>query len=60
MLLLGALLIGFVSGETGQAIMQPFSGDLFKGMLAFFLLDMGVQVAKNFSDRLPILILLKL
>ena len=48
MLLLGALLIGFVSGETGQAIMQPFSGDLFKGMLAFFLLDMGVQVAKNF------------
>ncbi len=49
MLLLGALLIGFVSGETGQAIMQPFSGDLFKGMLAFFLLDMGVQVAKNFA-----------
>jgi hypothetical protein len=49
MLLLGALLIGFISGETGQAIMQPFSGDLFKGMLAFFLLDMGVQVAKNFS-----------
>ena len=50
MLLLGALLIGFISGETGQAIMQPFSGDLFKGMLAFFLLDMGVQVAKNFSQ----------
>jgi hypothetical protein len=49
MLLLGALLVGFISGETGQAIMQPFSGDLFKGMLAFFLLDMGVQVAKNFS-----------
>ena len=49
LLLLGALLIGFVSGETGQAIMQPFSGDLFKGMLAFFLLDMGVQVAKNFA-----------
>ena len=50
MLLLGALLIGFISGETGQAIMQPFSGDLFKGMLAFFLLDMGVQVAKNFNQ----------
>ena len=49
MLLLGALVIGYVSGETGQAIMQPFSGDLFKGMLAFFLLDMGVQVAKNFG-----------
>jgi hypothetical protein len=49
MLLLGALLIGFISGDTGQAIMKPFSGDLFKGMLAFFLLDMGVQVAKNFT-----------
>ncbi|CAN1556101.1 COG3329 Predicted permease [Burkholderiaceae bacterium] len=58
MLLLGALLIGFVSGETGQAIMQPFSGDLFKGMLAFFLLDMGVQVAKNFSHarQAPVLL----
>jgi hypothetical protein len=58
MLLLGALLIGFISGETGQAIMQPFSGDLFKGMLAFFLLDMGVQVAKNFSHarQAPVLL----
>lgn len=58
MLLLGALLIGFISGETGQAIMKPFSGDLFKGMLAFFLLDMGVQVAKNFSQarQAPVLL----
>ena len=28
--------------------MQPFSGDLFKGMLAFFLLDMGLMTARNF------------
>jgi hypothetical protein len=27
--------------------MKPFSGDLFKGMLAFFLLDMGLNAAKN-------------
>lgn len=27
--------------------MSPFSVDLFKGMLAFFLLDMGLMVAKN-------------
>ena len=27
--------------------MQPFSGDLFKGMLAFFLLDMGLMTARN-------------
>jgi hypothetical protein len=29
--------------------MQPFTGDLFKGMLAFFLLDMGLLVARHFS-----------
>ena len=27
--------------------MQPFSGDLFKCMLAFFLLDMGLSAARN-------------
>lgn len=49
LLLLGALLIGFVSGEAGQRVMQPFSLDLFKGMLAFFLLDMGLVAARNFG-----------
>lgn len=52
MLLLGAIVIGFVSGEAGKTVMQPFSGDLFKGMLAFFLLDMGLLVARNFRDAL--------
>lgn len=49
LLLLGSMAIGFLSGESGKVMMQPFSGDLFKGMLAFFLLDMGLMVAKNFS-----------
>lgn len=49
-LLLGSMLIGLLSGDTGKAVMQPFSGDLFKGMLAFFLLDMGLMVARNFGD----------
>lgn len=47
LLLLGAMLIGFFSGEQGQAVMKPFSVDLFKGMLAFFLLDMGLLAARN-------------
>lgn len=47
LLLLGALLIGMVTGEAGQVAMQPFSGDLFKGMLAFFLLDMGLHAARS-------------
>ncbi len=47
LLLLGAMLIGFMSGEPGKVAMQPFTGDLFKGMLAFFLLDMGLTTAKH-------------
>lgn len=50
LLLLGAMAVGFISGDTGKAMMQPFSGDLFKGMLAFFLLDMGMMVARNFNQ----------
>lgn len=52
LLLLGSLAVGFISGEAGKTMMQPFSGDLFKGMLAFFLLDMGLLVAKNFKDAI--------
>jgi hypothetical protein len=46
-LLLGSMVVGFVTGDAGKAAMKPFSGDLFKGMLAFFLLDMGLMAAKN-------------
>ena len=47
LLLLGALLVGWISGDAGKTAMQPFSGDLFKGMLAFFLLDMGLMTARS-------------
>jgi hypothetical protein len=50
LLLLGAMAVGYLSGESGKTMMQPFSGDLFKGMLAFFLLDMGLMVARNFQE----------
>ena len=49
LLLLGAMLVGLLTGEQGKAAMQPFSGDLFKGMLSFFLLDMGLMTARNVS-----------
>jgi len=48
LLLLGAMVVGLLTGEEGKAAMQPFSGDLFKGMLSFFLLDMGLMAARNF------------
>jgi uncharacterized protein len=50
LLLLGAMLVGLLSGEAGQAAMKPFAGDLFKGMLAFFLLDMGLLAARNMGQ----------
>ena len=59
LLLLGSIAVGLLSGQAGEAMMKPFSGDLFKGMLAFFLLDMGLMVAKNFGSvrgKSPVLI----
>ncbi|MGB1563043.1 MAG: sodium-dependent bicarbonate transport family permease [Sinimarinibacterium flocculans] len=50
LLLMGSLLIGWVTGERGATVMEPFSGDLFKGMLALFLLQMGLDVARRFGD----------
>ena len=50
LLLLGAMAVGYLSGEAGKAVMAPFSSDLFKGMLAFFLLDMGLLVARSFGS----------
>jgi len=47
LLLLGAMVVGLVTGAAGQQAMAPFSVDLFKGMLAFFLLDMGLLAARN-------------
>jgi hypothetical protein len=60
LLLLGAMVVGLMTGEAGQTAMQPFSGDLFKGMLAFFLLDMGLMTARNlpqFKSISPALII---
>ncbi len=59
LLLLGAMLVGLITGDAGQAAMQPFSGDLFKGMLSFFLLDMGLMAARNLPQvrgKSPVLV----
>jgi uncharacterized protein len=49
LLLLGSMAVALISGDSGQKLMAPFSIDLFKGMLAFFLLDMGLMAARNFK-----------
>jgi len=50
LLLLGSLLIGLASGERGWETMAPFVDELFLGILAFFLLDMGLLAARRIGD----------
>lgn len=47
LLLIGSLVIGLVTGEPGKKVMDPFLGQIQKGVLAFFLLDMGLLVASR-------------
>ena len=59
LLLLGAMIVGLISGEAGERAMQPFAVDLFKGMLSFFLLDMGLMAARSLnqaSTKPPLLV----
>ena len=47
LVLMGSLAVGILTGASGEAAMHPFSGGLFKGMLALFLLDMGLLAARS-------------
>lgn len=42
-LLLGSVLIGYLSGPFGKESVGSFVIDLFKGLLGFFLLDLGIR-----------------
>lgn len=50
LLLIGSLLVGAVTSTKGAEAMQPFTGGLFKGFLAFFLLEMGLLVGRQLRD----------
>lgn len=49
-LLLGGLVIGWVAGPGGIAPLDRLFFDLFKGVLAFFLLEMGLVAASRFGE----------
>ncbi len=49
-LLLGSLLIGFVCGPVRAAPLKPFIDTLFPGLLALFLLDLGILAARRLGD----------
>lgn len=49
-LIVGSLMIGLITGADGAKALSPFIDDIFKGMLSFFLLDMGLVAAKRLGD----------
>lgn len=49
-LLVGGLLIGWIAGADGIKPLDRLFLDLFKGVLAFFLLEMGLVVASRLGD----------
>lgn len=49
-LIIGSLLIGWLSGKDGLAIMAPAIVDPFKAVLAVFLLDMGLQIGRRLGE----------
>lgn len=50
LLLIGSMVVGAVSGSKGGEAMAPFVTDMFKGFLAFFLLEMGLLVARQLRE----------
>ena len=47
LVLIGALVIGLLTGESGGKALAPFTSDIFRGMLCLFLLDMGLVSARR-------------
>jgi hypothetical protein len=50
LLLLGSMVVGVISGDAGGEAMAPFISDIFKGLLSFFLLEMGLLVARQLRE----------
>ncbi|MEN9530430.1 MAG: hypothetical protein RI932_2303 [Pseudomonadota bacterium] len=50
LLLMGGLVIGALSGSSGYARVEPLFGAPFQGVVALFLLEMGIVASKRFRD----------
>ncbi len=53
MLLIGGVIVGFLYGEEGAASITPLFIVLFPGLLAFFLLEMGLCAARELAAWKP-------
>lgn len=49
LLILGSLIIGLLASEKQALGIKPFTTDIFKGFLAIFLLDMGIESGKKLN-----------
>lgn len=49
LMIIGSLIIGFCSNPIQAEGIKPFTNDLFKGFLAIFLLDMGIESGKKLN-----------
>jgi uncharacterized protein len=49
-LLAGGIAVGFVIGSEGYASLKPLFSDLFRGVLALYLLELGLVVGGRFAD----------
>ena len=50
LVLIGALVIGMLTGESGSKALSPFTSDIFRGMLCLFLLDMGLVSGRQLGS----------
>lgn len=53
-LLLGSLVIGFLTGDTAGPGLKPFMSDVFKGVVIFFLIDTGMLAARRVGQLLEV------
>lgn len=49
-LIVGSLIIGWITGPAGMTQISSFIQDLFLGVLCLFLLDMGIVAARRIKD----------
>lgn len=46
-IIIGCMIVGFLANDKQALDIKPFTNDIFKGFLAVFLLDKGIESGKN-------------
>jgi hypothetical protein len=48
-ILVGSMVIGLLTGDSGEAALAPFTHGIFRGVLCLFLLDLGLVSARRLA-----------